>query len=163
MSIHFLRTLLLNLLAVGALVGLSPLARAEPADEAAIRQVILSTWDRPDAPVEVGPIVVLAGRAVAGWTQGQHGGRALMALDGQGRWSVSACGGDGLKDAKTLEMTGLSSADAKRLSQSLAQAESTLPASRRVLFSTFNGMVNMKGAPGAAMPHAPGASAASHH
>ncbi|GKT24896.1 copper uptake system-associated protein [Acidovorax sp. SUPP3334] len=115
----------------------------ESPDEAAIRQVILSTWNKPNAPVEVGPVVVAGVNAIAGWTQGTRGGRALMTRDQSGRWSVAACGGDGLKDAKSLESTGMGAARAKQLSAALAQAESAIPAARKAQFSTFDGLVRM--------------------
>lgn len=119
---------------------------AEPADEVAIRQVILSTWDKPEARVEVGPVVVAGNHAVAGWTQGQRGGRALMARDASGHWAVAACGGDGLKDVKTLESTGMSAAQAKQLSASLAKAEANVAPARRAQFSTFDGLMRMNAA-----------------
>ncbi len=116
---------------------------AEPADEASIRQVILSTWDKPDARVEVGPVVVVGNHAVAGWTQGQRGGRALMARNAAGHWAVAACGGDGLKSAKTLESTGMAPAQARQLSASVAKAEADVAPARRALFSTFDGLLRM--------------------
>ncbi|MFE8644302.1 copper uptake system-associated protein [Sphingomonas sp. NCPPB 2930] len=119
---------------------------ADPTDETAIRQVILSTWDKPEARVEVGPVVVAGNRAVAGWTQGQRGGRALMARDQSGHWAVAACGGDSLKDAKTLQSSGMSAAEARQISASLAKAESAVPAARRALFSTFDGLMRMDAA-----------------
>ncbi|WCM86558.1 copper uptake system-associated protein [Acidovorax sp. NCPPB 3576] len=131
--------LVLFLNALTCMAGESP-------DEAAIRQVILSTWNKPNAPVEVGPVVVAGGNAIAGWTQGTRGGRALMARDKAGRWSVAACGGDGLKEAKLLESTGMGEARAKQLSAALAQAESAIPAARRAQFSTFDGLVRMDAA-----------------
>lgn len=118
-------------------------AGSEPKDHADIRAVMMSTWDKPEAPLEVGPIVLVDARAIAGWTQGSHGGRALLTRNAQGQWQVSVCGGDGLKDAKTLEMTGMSASAAQQMAKQVARAEAAIPAQRRKMFSTFEGMLKM--------------------
>ena len=138
-------------------LGAAFASAAKPSDETAIRRVILGTWDRPEARVEVGPIVVAGSHAVAGWTQGQRGGRALVARDTSGRWSVMACGGDALKHAQSLASVGMSPAEARQLSASLAKAEAEVPASRRALFSTFDGPMRMDAAAHHEAHGAPGA------
>lgn len=124
---------------------LSPLAAkaADSTDQAAIRKVMMHTWDKPAARLTVEPIVVLADHAIAGWTQAQGGGRALLARDSHGAWRVTLCAGDGLKDAKVLESVGMSAATARRMAEQLAKAEAAIPAQRRALFATFEGMVRM--------------------
>ncbi len=145
--------------AVAAVAGLlaAPLAAqaADTPEQAAIRQVMASTWDKPEARLQVDPIVVLGNRAVAGWTQQQRGGRALLARDAQGRWRVTACAGDGLKEAKALELSGMPPAAARQLAARLAEEEARQPAARLALFSTFEGMVRMDG-DGQHPPHAAG-------
>ena len=80
----------------------------EPTDQEAIRKTMVATWDKPDARLQVGPVVVVSDRAIAGWTQGDRGGRALLGRDARGQWQVTACGGDGLREARILELTGSS-------------------------------------------------------
>lgn len=60
-------------------------ARAD--DVSAIRALIGATWDKPDSKVEIDPVVVSGSYVVANWTQGVHGGRALMRR-GDKAWSV---------------------------------------------------------------------------
>jgi len=118
----------------------------ETADETGIRQIMMSTWDTPQARLEVGPIVIKDKWAVAGWIQGQRGGRAFLTRHAHGKWQVSVCGGDGLKDAKTLALTGMPREAAQDLAQQVEAAEATIPAERRALFATFEGMLRMDGA-----------------
>lgn len=56
----------------------SPTPAAAQADEKAIAVQMHVTWDRPIAPLDVGPIVVQEDYAIAGWTQAKMGGRALL-------------------------------------------------------------------------------------
>ncbi len=118
-------------------------AAATPADEAAIRKVMTATWDKAESLLEISPVVVSGTRAVAGWTQGERGGRALTLRSKHGDWSVLACGGDGLRDAKALAMTGMPEPTARTLAAALATAEARLPASRLTKFSTFEGLIRM--------------------
>ena len=118
---------------------------AESADQAGIRQVMMGIWDKPQARLDVGPITVLAGHAVAGWTQDGRGGRALLTKNSDGRWQVAACAGDGLTQARTLELTGMPPAAARRMAQEVAKADAAVAPQRRALFSTFDGMVRMDG------------------
>ena len=151
-NLHVVRLFIATLL-------IAPLiAVAAPADETAIRKVMTSTWDKPESRLEISPGVVSGDWAIAGWTQGERGGRALMLRSRHGDWSVLACGGDGLKDAKALAMTGMPEPTARTLAASLAKAEARLPASRLAKFSTFDGLVRMD----AAGHHPPAASAAKH-
>lgn len=112
-------------------------------DKVGIRHVMMKTWDKPQTPLDVGPITVLADHAVAGWTQDGRGGRALLTKRVDGQWHVTACAGDVLKDAKTLAMTGMSASMARQLAQMIASNEGLLSPQRRAMFSTFDGMVRM--------------------
>lgn len=135
--------LVLGLPAMAAASGATPPATAGSADAAAIRSAMMATWDKPEARLEVAPISIEGGHAVAGWIQGDRGGRALLRRDAQGQWLVAACGGDGLKDPKMLAMAGLSASAARSLASKVVQAESAMPAPRRALLSLFDGMVHM--------------------
>ena len=86
-----------------ALAGAIHTAQAEPAlkDAASIRALMASTWDKPDAKLIVDPVVINAGYAVASWTQGNRGGRALLRKNGN-HWAVVLCSGDPLRDASVL-------------------------------------------------------------
>jgi hypothetical protein len=73
----------------------------------AIRQRLMATFHRPGAALQLDPIVAVGDVAVAGWTQGGEGGRALLRLTG-GRWSIVLCSGDALREPATLEHAGVS-------------------------------------------------------
>ncbi len=107
-------------------------------DEKSIRHILLSTWDKPEAPLQINYVAVVSNHALAGWTQGTRGGRALMFKQASGEWMVQACGGDGLKEIKTLEQSDIASADAKALAERANVAEKTLPDTTRKLLSTFD-------------------------
>lgn len=134
------------LVALG-IASLSNPLLAEPAagDEAAIRQVLMSTWDKPGAPLAVEPVVIEADHALAGWSQGARGGRALLARQPDGRWTVQVCGGDTLLDSASLERSALPPATARALAAATVRAEAKLPAARRALFSTFGAPRDMTG------------------
>lgn len=134
---------------------LSPAAQAaDSADQAAIRKAMMTIWDTPENRLAVDPIVVVADHSIASWSQGTRGGRALLHRNPHGQWKVAACAGDGFKDAKTLEMTGLPAPAVQQLLAGLNKAEAAVPAARRALFSTFDGMVRMD-ASGSHAPHTP--------
>jgi len=118
----------------------------ESTDETGIRQIMMSTWDTPQTRLEVGPVVIKDKWAVAGWTQGQRGGRAFLTRNAHDQWQVSVCGGDGLKEASTLALTGMPESAAQDLAQQVEAAEAAIPAERRALFATFEGMLRMDGA-----------------
>jgi hypothetical protein len=131
----------LALLSWTALIGAIHVA---PVRAAAIRAIMLETWDKPDARLMVDPVVVLEGFALASWTQGKRGGRALLRKEA-GKWKVVLCSGEPLRHAVTLAATGLPAGAAGQLAHLLNQAESKLPADHVALFSTFEGVVHMDG------------------
>lgn len=119
---------------------------AEPAaDQAAIRHVMMAQFDKPDARLQVAPVVVAGDAAVASWAQGDRGGRALL-FRKHGQWKLAACAGDALKEVKMLRETGVNAKDAETLAANLVKAEAALPASLRAKFSTFDGFVKMDAA-----------------
>lgn len=118
-------------------------------EESAIAQVIRAIWDRPDAPLAVEPIVVEGDFAIAGWSQGEMGGRALLRKR-SGAWGVMLCSGDQLKSAETMTSAGMSAQSAQAITAKLASAEVKLPRERLILFSKFDGLVRIE--EGAAHP-----------
>jgi hypothetical protein len=119
-------------------------ARAEPgSDAASIRHAMMSTFDKPEAHLTVEPVVVVGPHAVAGWSQGERGGRALLFRHGTD-WHITLCAGDGLKEAQVLREAGISASDADTLVAALAAAEAKLPAAQLARFSTFDGVIRME-------------------
>lgn len=117
-------------------------ADVSTSDRAGVSRVLMSQFDRPDARLTVDPVVVSGDAALAGWSQGERGGRALLFRTGHG-WQIALCGGDGLKDAKVLREAGVKGAAADTLARQLAAAEARLPAAHRARFSTFDGLLRM--------------------
>lgn len=127
-----------------------PLVFAVPApvaarDEAAeIVGLLMQTFDRPEARLSVGPVVIEGDAAVAGWTQGETGGRAFLRRTQDG-WQLLACGGDALKTAKTLAGLGLPAQQAQALAAAVAAGERGVEAGRRRAFASFKGLQAMQG------------------
>lgn len=116
-------------------------AKAGP-DEDAVRHLLHGTFDKPEARLTVDPVVVVGIYAMAGWSQGDMGGRALLRHKGH-EWSLILCAGDGIKTAEALRHAGIASADAAALADKVAEAEARLPRERIALFSKFEGVVMM--------------------
>jgi len=135
----FRRRFLLGLSLVAACATLPARAADDPA---AIRHVLMRAFDKPEARLSVEPVVVVGQHAVAGWAQGERGGRALLYRHGDA-WQIAACAGDALKDAKGLREAGVGPADAETLGKALGEAEAKLPAGLRARFATFDGFVRM--------------------
>jgi hypothetical protein len=166
-AMKFRYLLVQAMLCLVALVNGSAALAAEPlSDATAVRQVLMAAFDKPEARLQVEPVVTVGAHAVAGWTQGDRGGRALLHKDRKG-WAIVLCAGDGLKDAKLLREAGVPSAQATTLAQSLAKAEAALPAAQRAKFATFDGVVRMDAAgqhpPSHAPAHAPSGGSAHKH
>jgi hypothetical protein len=131
-------------------IHLSSPASAET-DAQAIRSLIGAMWDKADAKVVADPVVVSGTYAVASWTQGEHGGRALLRRDASG-WGVVLCGGDALRDAASLAEAGVPKRDAEQIAVELSRTEELMPPERKSKFSLFQGIERM--APAAtASPH----------
>ena len=124
-------------------------------DAPVIRALIGATWDKPDSKVVTDPVIVSGDHAVASWTQGVHGGRALLRRNGS-VWAVVLCSGDPLKHASWLVEAGVPEMDANRIASALSEAEATVPEARRAMFSLFEGVVS------AASDH-PGLARHDHH
>lgn len=115
-------------------------ARAQASDAAAIRRRMMELFDKPDQPLTVDPVVVADSFAIAGWTQGDLGGRALLRRD-HGGWRIILCSGDALTTAPLIEQAGATAAVAATLVQRLAAAEAAIDPARRAYFSRFQGVV----------------------
>lgn len=114
----------------------------EQGDIAAIEAVMRASWDRPEAPLDAGPIAVSGDYAVADWTQGDMGGRALLRRDDS--WKVALCGGDSLCTAEGLQGVGVPREDAQGLEAGLARLEANVAAGRLESMSRFAGIVRME-------------------
>jgi hypothetical protein len=99
-------------------------------------------FDRPDAPLKVHPVVIEDTFAVAGWYQGQKGGRALL-IKTDGKWTISVCGGDGLREAKVLVHAGMSQDAARSLSFKIQAAEAKLTKAQLKQLSLFKGEIKV--------------------
>jgi len=109
-------------------------------DSENIRAAMMKTWDKPEARLVVEPVVVVEGYAIAGWSQGDMGGRALLRSK-SGAWDVILCAGDDLRKAELLVKAGMSEAAARQLAADLSKAEAVLPKARLALLSKFEGLV----------------------
>ncbi|WAC45264.1 copper uptake system-associated protein [Pseudomonas sp. SL4(2022)] len=111
----------------------------------AIEQLMKHTWEKSGSVLEVAPITVVGSHAVAGWTQGDHGGRALLKQSATG-WRVVMCAGDALLDLATLQDAGVPIEQAQPLNQAVLAAEAALTPQRRSQFGLFQGLVRTDGA-----------------
>jgi hypothetical protein len=112
-------------------------------DENAVRTVLMQTWNKAGAPLIVEPVTIVDNYALAGWVQGERGGRALLMRKADGIWSVQLCAGDALKEVEMLKQSHISDAVANELVTRSATAEAALPAATRAQFSKFGATVHM--------------------
>ena len=77
--------------------------------------------------MSIDPVVVAGGHAIAGWSQGDMGGRALLRKK-DADWEVVLCAGDDLKKADLLTKAGMSHASCKALAAALAKSEASASA-----------------------------------
>jgi hypothetical protein len=110
------------------------------ADQHAIAQLLQHTWGHAEAALVLGPITIGAEHAVVGWTQGERGGRALLAQNAQG-WRVLLCGGDALLDTATLRDAGVAAAQVKPLVAAAREAEQAIAPARVQQFARFQGLM----------------------
>jgi periplasmic copper chaperone A len=111
-------------------------------DRTEIQKIMKGTWEKPDAPLRVDPIVIALDYAIADWAQGDMGGRALLRRK-SGAWTIVLCSGDALKSAETLTKAAVPSNVAAMLAKSLAEAERALDPQVLAQFSHFEGLVMM--------------------
>lgn len=105
----------------------------------AVRRLLMETFDKPESRLSVDAVVVEDDVAIADWSQGELGGRALLRRK-DGAWSIALCAGDALKEGASLEKLGLSRPRAQALSTRLGAAERSLAPSLLERFSRFDGI-----------------------
>lgn len=144
----------LNHVVIGALAVLAASCAPPPEshDAADIGAMMHATFDRPDAPLIAEPIVVSGDYAVADWTQGERGGRALIKRT-EGEWRIVLCAGDGIRTAAGMQGAGVPIEHAQDLARKLADAERHVPAERVHSMASFEGIVRMDGASGHPVSH----------
>jgi len=120
-----------------------PLLAGTPAfanDAGTIRHLMMAQFDTSESRLTVEPVTVHRSIAVAGWAQGDVGGRALLRRLGS-EWRLVLCSGDTLKEAKLLQQFGLNAEEAERLVNAVVDAETKLDPALVAKFSTFDGIV----------------------
>lgn len=130
--------------AVAAALYVAVPASAQDGDAAAITHLMMTTFDKPEARLTVEPVTVFKDVAVAGWSQGEMGGRALLRKN-DGAWVLTLCSGDALKQAKSLQHFGLDADEAEAMAKSVIEAEAKLDPALVAKFATFDGVVMMDG------------------
>lgn len=115
-------------------------------NEEQIRHLLSTTFDRVDSRVTADPVVISGDYAIAGWTQGEKGGRALLRHE-RGEWVVVACAGDAFKKADALAASGVPVGDARRLAELQLAAEGGVSKERRRLFDSFGPVVGIEAHP----------------
>ena len=109
-------------------------------DEAQIHHVLIKQWDKKESPLTVSPIAIVGDHAIAGWGQGERGGRALLRRAHHG-WEVYMCGGEDLTNPKVLEQAGIDAGTAELLANKLKSAEQAMSSEARKRLSIFEGVV----------------------
>lgn len=110
----------------------------------AIPSVLKGIFETADNRLDVAPVIASDNWAVAGWVQGQRGGRALLKRSDDG-WTVYLCSGDSLKDVDALKKIGVPDDEANQIASDLAVAEGKLESRTLKLFSSFEGTVMVNG------------------
>jgi hypothetical protein len=133
---------------IAAAVGLAfaaacgALAHDDADAPTAIRAVLHGMFDKPDAELVIEPIAIVDGFAVAGWTQGDMGGRAFLTEQG-GHWMLVLCTGDEIKSAEALTASGVPADIAEELAAEIAAEEADVDPARLKMFASFGGIVRM--------------------
>lgn len=143
--------LLASVFVLGATIA-APTGATDVSERDAIVATMKATWDRPDAPLDAGPVAIEGDHAVADWTQGKTGGRALLKRT-HGRWVTVLCAGDVLRSSEGLIEAGLGETQARALAESLARLEREVPAQRLAWMASFRGIVRMNAHGDGHAPH----------
>jgi len=129
---------------IGSILAIAAPAFAETADQTAISKLLHGMFDKPDTQLVVAPITISGSYAIAGWTQGEMGGRALLRKKDQ-NWALILCAGDAIKSQDGLMKVGVPSQDAVQIANEMTAAEGKLPAQQVAMFSRFEGVMMMDG------------------
>lgn len=117
---------------------------AQDKDSDAIKHLLMTTFDKPGAPLTVEQVTLYKDVAVAGWAQSEMGGRALLRKKDD-KWVLTLCSGDALKEAKSLQHFGLNAEEADVMAKAVVDAETKLDPALVAKFATFDGAVMMNG------------------
>lgn len=128
------------------------LAQSATDDATSISHLLHGMFDKPNEKLSVEPVLVSGDHAVADWTQGEMGGRALLRRQHR-NWTIVLCAGDGIKSSEALVKVGVPAADARKLESEMIAAEAKLAPEHVAMFSRFEGLVMMDGN-GSAAQHA---------
>jgi len=110
--------------------------------EKAVASVLHARFDQPGAELVVDPIAAADAFAVAGWTQGDKGGRALLQKGSKG-WILVLCGGESLRSVQGLTRLGVPEHQAMEITKELAREEKRISAERLAKMARFMGEVRM--------------------
>ena len=116
--------------------------QTEAESQEKIKALISKTLDQPNLKVQTTPIVIEGKVAIADWTQGQKGGRALLRRK-HADWEIIACGGAGFKDPSVIAASGISKRIANNITEKLKTAEAKLPPQKVKQLDSFDGVVTM--------------------
>jgi len=116
--------------------------QTEAESQEKIKALISKTFDQPNLKVQTTPIVIEGKVAIADWTQGQKGGRALLRRK-HADWEIIACGGAGFKDPSAITSAGISKEIANNITAKLKTAESSLSPQKIKQLDSFDGVVTM--------------------
>jgi hypothetical protein len=126
----------------GAALFLVACGSASSESEAAIAQVLKQRLETPGAELIVDPIAADGAFAVAGWTHGEKGGRALLQKGSKG-WLLVLCGGESLRSMQGLTRLGVPQHQAMEIIKELAREEKRVSAERLARMASFTGEVRM--------------------
>lgn len=147
------KSLGLSLALAAALVfGVPAMAQTQMStvDQGEIVSLLMAQFDRPDSPLTVEPVSVAGETAIAGWRQGDMGGRAFLRREADG-WQIVLCAGEEVLDPVFLSHHGLDLHTAHGLVDAARGAESGLGAALIERLDSFDGVVLI--AAGAAHGH----------
>ncbi len=107
-------------------------------DEGRIRAATEAHFGSARFPIDVGPVIQSGDHAIADWTQGDFGGRALFERGSHG-WMLLLCSGDSIRRAENLQRAGVPAFNAGWIADRLAKAEAALPPERLARMKRFVG------------------------
>ena len=90
-----------------------------------VKQMLSQTFDKPNNPVTTEVVVVQGNYALADWTQGSKGGRALLVKTPES-WKVLVCGGEGLTRVDNIKGARVPEKTAQSLVSQLVDNEKML-------------------------------------
>lgn len=126
-------------LAVAGVIALAGCTIQNPVvDAVRIREATEAHFGSPRFPIDVGPVVVSGDHAIADWTQGDYGGRALFERGTYG-WMLLLCSGDSIRRAENLQRAGVPEFNAGYIADQLAKAEAKMPLEQLARMKRFAG------------------------